>query len=160
MTSDEQAVATLTDKGMVRLLAKAVTHENIRYDIDLGQELPAYCTAIGRVLLAQMPPEARAPYLDRIDPVPVTPHSLTDRAAIEARIDEAARDGISVVAEEYALGGTGAAVPIRLADGRVVGAVNAGCISPRFVGKEEKIGHALRAAASAIAARLDNRGAA
>src|SRR3546814_4112330 len=105
-----------------------------------------------------MPPEARAPYLDRIDPVPVTPHSLTDRAAIEARIDEAARDGISVVAEEYALGGTGAAVPIRLADGRVVGAVNASCISPRFVGKEEKIGHALRAAASAIAARLDNRG--
>ena len=160
-TIGETAIlATLTDKGMVRLLAKAVTHENIRYDIDLGQELPAYCTAIGRVLLAQMPREARAPYLDRIDPVPVTPHSLTDRAAIEARIDEAAREGISVVAEEYALGGTGAAVPIRLADGRVVGAVNAGCISPRFVGKEEKIAHALRSAASAIAARLDTRGAA
>ena len=160
-TIGETAIlATLTDKGMVRLLAKAVTHENIRYDIDLGQELPAYCTAIGRVLLAQMPREARAPFLDRIDPVAVTPHSLTDRAAIEARIDEAAREGISVVAEEYALGGTGAAVPIRLADGRVVGAVNAGCISPRFVGKEEAIADALHAAASAIAARLDNRGAA
>jgi len=153
-------VATLTDKGMVRLLAKAVTHENIRYDIDLGRELPAYCTAIGRVLLAQMPPEARASLLDRVDPMPITPHSLTDRAMIEARIDEAARSGISVVAEEYALGGTGVAVPIRLADGRVVGAVNAGCISPRVVGKEEEIERALRAAASAIAARLDNRGAA
>lgn len=160
-TIGETAIlATLTDKGMVRLLAKAVTHENIRYDIDLGQELPAYCTAIGRVLLAQMPPEARALFLDRIDPVAVTRHSLTDRAAIEARIDKAAREGISVVAEEYALGGTGAAVPIRLADGRVVGAVNAGCISPRFVGKEEAIADALRAAASAVAARLDNRGAA
>ncbi|WP_439569656.1 IclR family transcriptional regulator [Sphingopyxis sp.] len=153
-------LATLTEKGMVRLLAKAVTYENIRYDIDLGKELPAYCTAIGRVLLAQMLPEARARFLDRIDPVAVTPHSLTDRAAIEARIDEAAREGISVVAEEYALGGTGAAVPIRLADGSVVGAVNAGCISPRFVGKEEAIADALRAAASVIAARLDNRGAA
>jgi len=160
-TIGETAIlATLTDKGMVRLLAKAVTHENIRYDIDLGQELPAYCTAIGRILLAQMPREARAPFLDRVDPVPVTPYSLTDRDAIEARIEEAAREGISVVAEEYALGGTGAAVPIRLADGRVVGAVNAGCISPRFVGKEDAIAHALRAAASAIAARLDNRGAA
>ncbi|MGV3729884.1 MAG: IclR family transcriptional regulator [Sphingopyxis sp.] len=153
-------LATLTDKGMVRLLAKAVTHENIRYDIDLGQELPAYCTAIGRVLLAQMPPEARARILDRIEPVAVTPHSLTDRAAIEARIDEAEEAGISVVAEEYALGGTGAAVPIRLADGRVIGAINAGCISPRFTGKEEEIAGALRAAAAAIAARLDNRGAA
>ena len=160
-TIGETAIlATLTDKGMVHLLAKAVTHENIRYDIDLGQELPAYCTAIGRVLLAQMPREARAPYLDSIKPVAVTPHSLTDRVAIEARIDEAAREDISVVAEEYALGGTGAAVPIRLADGRVVGAVNAGCISPRFVGKEKAIADALRAAASAIAARLDNRGAA
>lgn len=160
-TIGETAIlATLTDKGMVRLLAKAVTQENIRYDIDLGQELPAYCTAIGRILLAQMPPEARAPYLDSIEPVAVTPHSLTDRAAIEARIDEAARAGISVVAEEYALGGTGAAVPIRLGDGRVVGAVNAGCISPRFVGKEEAIADALRAAASAIAARLGNRGSA
>ncbi|MNW21955.1 hypothetical protein D3C71_2231630 [compost metagenome] len=51
-------------------------------------------------------------------------------------------------------------MPIRLADGGVVGAVNAGCISPRFVGKEEEIAGALRAAAAAIAARLDNRGAA
>ncbi|MBU7587699.1 MAG: IclR family transcriptional regulator [Sphingopyxis terrae] len=153
-------LGTLTDKGMVRLLAKAVTHENIRYDIDLGQDLPAYCTAIGRVLLAQMPSEARRHILDRIEPQPVTPHSLTDRAAIEARIEDAARDGISVVAEEYALGGTGAAVPIRLADGRVVGAVNAGCISPRYAGKEAEIATALRAAARTIAARLDNRGAA
>ncbi len=153
-------LATLTDKGMVRLLAKAVTQENIRYDIDLGQELPAYCTAIGRVLLAQMSPEPRGSIQERIEPVAVTPRSLTGPAAIEARIDEAAEAGISVVAEEYALGGTGAAVPIRLADGRVVGAVNVGCISPRFIGKEEKIAGALHAAAAAIAARLDNRGAA
>lgn len=160
-TIGETAIlGTLTDKGMVRLLAKAVTHENIRYDIDLGQELPAYCTAIGRILLAQLPPEARAPFLGRIELAAITPHSLTDRAAIEARIEAAAQNGISVVAEEYALGGTGAAVPIRLADGRVVGAVNAGCISPRFVGKEAAVARALRAAAADIAARLDNRGAA
>ncbi len=88
-TIGETAIlATLTEKGMVRLLAKAVTHENIRYDIDLGKELPAYCTAIGRVLLAQMPVEARAPFLDRMELVPLTLRSLTDRAAIEARIDE------------------------------------------------------------------------
>src|SRR3546814_11561088 len=53
-TIGETAIlATLTDKGMVRLLAKAVTHENIRYDIDLGQELPAYCTAIGSVQIGR-----------------------------------------------------------------------------------------------------------
>lgn len=153
-------LGTLTDRGVVRLLAKAVTSENIRYDIDLGQELPAYCTAIGRVLLAQISLEARAPILDRMKLTPVTRHSLTDRAAIEQRIEEAAQSGISIVAEEYALGGTGAAVAIRLADGRVVGAVNAGCISPRFADKQEQIVDALRAAATAIAAKLDDRGTA
>src|SRR3546814_15060684 len=56
-------LATLTDTGMVRLLVQAVTPQHNRYDIDPGQALPAYCTAIDTVLLRQGPPHARATHL-------------------------------------------------------------------------------------------------
>lgn len=148
-------LGALTDTGAVKLLAKAVTRENIRYDIDLAEELPAFCTAIGRVLLAQLPLDKRARMLARGKFAALTPYTVTDPAEVEALIVQAGRDDLSVVAEEFALGGTGVAVPIRLADGRAVGAINIGCITPRFAAKQAAVERALRAGAARIASRLD-----
>jgi IclR family pca regulon transcriptional regulator len=50
--------------GMVRLLAKEASPSDIRFDIELPRKVPAYCTALGRVLLARLDTAALDAALD------------------------------------------------------------------------------------------------
>lgn len=43
--------------GRIKLLAKSVSHQAVRFDSDLTGSDPAFCTAMGRVLLAHWSPE-------------------------------------------------------------------------------------------------------
>jgi DNA-binding IclR family transcriptional regulator len=147
-------LGVLAKEGMIELVSKVVANQDVRYDIDLGKPLPAYCTAIGRVLLASTDRQDREAVLRALPLAPLTPRTLTDAAAIGHRIDEAARSGFAIVEEEFALGGTGVAVAIAGADGRTVAALNAGCISARFPAKRDQILGALKEAAATIAERL------
>lgn len=153
-------LGVLTRIGSVRLVAKAVAPQDIRYDIELGREVPAYCTATGRVLLAGMAADARAALLDRIVIDAVTDRTTTDRASIEEKVAAAGEAGLSIVSEEFAIGGTGIAVPVTLSDGSVIAALNAGCVTPRLTGREDGIVAALREGAATIAARFEHRGVA
>jgi DNA-binding IclR family transcriptional regulator len=135
----------LGDDGHVRFLAKSVAQTIVRYDVDLSSVSPAYCTAIGRVLLSRLPREQRDEVLASLPRSPLTPNTITDLNHVNARIDQAAKDGYTIVQEEYALDGVGIAMPICLPDGSALGALDVGCVASRFESKREKILSAMKA---------------
>src|SRR5579863_9990090 len=63
----------LGDDGYIRFLAKSVAQTVVRYDVQLSSVSPAYCTAIGRVLLSRLPRERRDALLASQPRAPMTP---------------------------------------------------------------------------------------
>lgn len=73
----ESCTAAVLQDDEVVMVARALPLQVVPVGAGIGFRLPAYCTALGRVLLAAQPPEAQAAYLDR---VPLT--ALTDRKSV------------------------------------------------------------------------------
>jgi IclR family pca regulon transcriptional regulator len=92
-----------------------------------GLRLPAFCSAVGRVLLAGLSPEAEAAFLEALEPVPVTPRTVLDKGELRARLARVRAEGHALADGEAELGFRSIAVPLRRLDGRVVAALNCGC---------------------------------
>lgn len=118
-----------------------------------GLRLPAFCSAVGRVLLAGLPAAARAEFLRDLRPVAATPRTLTDKAALRVLIDAVARDGHALADGEAEVGFRSLAVPLRRLDGRVVGALNTGCAAERATPEEMRARFLPRLVAEAAALR-------
>ena len=69
----------------------------------VGRRLPAYATSLGKALLAALPPEEVGEHLP-VTLTPLTPHTLTDRGALEADIEATRQRGYAVDNEENTLG--------------------------------------------------------
>ena len=142
-TGETVILGALDDEGRVRLLAKHVAGQSIRYDVDLTARLPAYCTAIGRVLLGSVAPERRDAILKGTERTKRTPVTVTDLDRLHRIVADAVTAGYTVLEEEFALGGTGVAAPIVDRDGRAVAALDVACVTPRFPAKRKVIVSAL-----------------
>lgn len=93
---------------------------------NVGMRVPAFCTSMGRVLLAALPEAEVDQVLTGFPPVKFTPFTQTDRREIRERVREAAQNGFSINDQELDLGLRAMAVPIRDHRGRVIAALNAG----------------------------------
>ena len=140
--------------GYARLLSKVISDEEIRWDSELGIQLPMYCTAIGRALLAPLSASERSTHLGAVPMKALTPHTTTDAARILSMLDEIAQQGYNIVMEEFALGGTGVAAPVLNALGRPVAALNISCVTSRFHDKRAKVIAAVTEGASSISRSL------
>ncbi|MBL8700827.1 MAG: IclR family transcriptional regulator [Alphaproteobacteria bacterium] len=143
--------------GDVKILAKLVSPEQIRYDNDRPGLRPAWCTAMGRVLLAYWDAKATAAYLAKLRPRAITPRTVTDPDRLRAIIDRVRHDGFAVVEDEFATGGSGAAAPIHDGTGRVVAALNLATVTRRFPGARKKIIDGVVHGAQRISQRLGHR---
>ncbi|WP_431777560.1 IclR family transcriptional regulator [Ottowia caeni] len=88
----------------------------------LGVRKPAFCTSEGRALLAFSPPLVLAQVL-RAPLVPRTPHTITDKAALQQLLEKVRHCGYAVDDEESEVDMRGVAAPIFDATGSVVAAV-------------------------------------
>ncbi|WP_424813061.1 IclR family transcriptional regulator domain-containing protein [Roseococcus sp. YIM B11640] len=122
----------------------------------VGWRLPAFCTALGRVLLAGLPDAELDTFLAALEPAPVTPQTELDRRRIRARIQAARREGFALVDQEAEIGFRSLAVPLRRYDGRVIAALNLGLHTERGTAAalRETALPVLRAAAEEIGALL------
>lgn len=136
--------------GMVRLIAKEASPRDIRFDIDLPRQVPAYCTAIGRVLLAAQSDEKVAAAFAAVRREKLTDQTIVDEGALFAKIGEVRDSGFAIVEDEFALGGTGVAALIPLAPDQPLAALNVGCVTPRFHANRDTILTTLKTAANAI----------
>jgi DNA-binding IclR family transcriptional regulator len=89
-----------------------------------GGRMPAYCTAVGKVLLA-FSDEARQALLSTDTVLPSrTPNTITDVAALVNELHEVRRTGLAFDREEAALGLTCVAAPVLVAGRTVLAALS------------------------------------
>jgi len=96
----------------------------IDLNLRLGSRLPAYCTALGKVLLAYLPESERRELIDSLQLKRRGPNSLTSRKALRGELERVGGDGFAVNDEELVDGLYSMAVPIRDHSNEVVAAVN------------------------------------
>jgi IclR family pca regulon transcriptional regulator len=93
-------------------------------DLSIGTRLPAYCTSMGRVLLASLPLADLAGYFRRVKLVAHTPRTLIAPERVKKTLAATAEEGYAIVDQELELGLRSVAVPVRDLSGRVVAAMN------------------------------------
>lgn len=90
----------------------------------VGLQLEAYCTGIGKVLLAHLPQDVREAYL-ATGPFPaLTARTITDPGQLRAELAKVQVEGFAVDNEEIADGLLCYAVPVRTEHGGVVAAIS------------------------------------
>ncbi|MFD7325868.1 IclR family transcriptional regulator C-terminal domain-containing protein [Streptomyces sp. NPDC059875] len=148
---DSASLAVLAGAD-VRYTARVATRRVMSVHITVGTRFPAHATSLGRVMLADLPPEARAAWLESIEPEALTPSTVTSRAELAAILERVREQGYALVDEELEQGLRSIAVPVRDRAGVVVAAVNVAMHSSRRSVEEcvEAVLPELRAAVARI----------
>jgi len=126
----------------------------VRYVAELGAARPLHCTSSGLAVLAFMPRQRRDALLASLELASFTSRTITDRRKLAKRLDEIVRAGIVVSEQEFAVGATAIAAPIRNADGEVHAACALAGPSDRMATSLERNKEAVKATALAISATL------
>lgn len=126
---DSVSLAILTGDE-IQYTGRVSTSRIMSVHITIGTRLPAYATALGRVMLADLP----EPPLTEL--LPLTPRTITDPARLKAVLDRVREEGYALVDEELEEGLRSIAVPVRERGGRVVAAVNVAMHSSRRTPEE------------------------
>ncbi|MCP4425548.1 MAG: IclR family transcriptional regulator [Chloroflexi bacterium] len=124
--------------------------------LGLGSRIPSHCASLGKAMLAHLPPDNLANRLDTADLRAYTPHTLTDRVALEADLRQVRERGYAINDEEWVLGLRSTAAPILDNNGVTVGAINVS-VSVSEVSRKEletRFSTAVRATAQEISHTL------
>ena len=133
----------------------------IDLNLHVGSRLPAYCTAMGKALLAFVPAERLEGILDRVELVARGPNTITNRDALLAELARVRELDLAVNNEELAYGLRSIAAPIRSRSGEVVAALNL-AVHQTMVSMDDLIdrfGPAVKRTAAAISAEIGPRSA-
>jgi IclR family pca regulon transcriptional regulator len=124
-----------------------------------GSRLPAYCTALGKVLLAYLPEEEQRERLAEMTLTKRGPNTITSRKALRDELDQVAEEGFAVNDEELAPELYSISVPVRDEAREVVAAVNMVAHSSMISLEElvDALGPHLVSTADRISARLGYR---
>jgi len=158
---ESSSIALLDGDDILYVARSSITRRIMSVDLSIGTRLPAYCTSMGRVLLASLSLQELAAHFKRVKLVAHTPRTLIAPERIRKALVAAAEDGYAIVDQELELGLRSLAVPVRRHDRMVVAAVNvgvhAGRVEPKTLVREylpvlqdaaleigQAIGHAIR----------------
>ncbi len=126
------SVATLDGDEIVYIARTQVPTRVMAVDLHIGSRLPAYCTSMGRVLLAYLPPEQLETYLARAVLTPHTTRTITTAEKLRLALRNVRRLGYAIVDQELEVGLRSLAVPVHAPNGRVVATVNLSGNAPRM----------------------------
>ena len=153
----------ILDGGDVVYIERCRTSRSGQREIDLnlhvGSRLPAYCTAMGKALLAFVPEDRLEEILDGVDLVARGPNTITDRVALRAEMERIRTLGVAVNNEELAYGLRSIAAPIRSSSGEVVAALNL-AVHRSMISIDdliERYGPAVKRTADAISEEIGHR---
>jgi len=122
-THETVKLAILDDVEIV-FLASVVAPEKMTMPTPVGHRLPAYCTALGKALLAFQPPDKLDLLLKMIDFKRRTPKTITDPARLKAELTRSRKRGYAIGDQEMILGESSIAAPIHDRRGVALAAVN------------------------------------
>jgi IclR family pca regulon transcriptional regulator len=128
-------------------------------DLDAGSRVPAYCTAAGKLLLANLPQPAQRDLLASVKPAKRGPNTITGKKALRDELDQVRDAGFAVDDQELSANMFAIAVPVREAAGEVAAAVGLSAHSSMISLEEmvDALSPHLVSTADRISARLGYR---
>lgn len=125
------SVATLDGEDIV-YIARTTVSRVMAVDLHIGSRLPAYCTSMGRVLLAWLPSDQLESYLAKVVLTPHTTRTVNSIEKLRMLLRNIRRNGYAVCDQEYEVGLRSLAVPVYSSSGRVVATINLSGSAPRM----------------------------
>ena len=134
----ESSSAAILDGDDIVYIARSATRRIMSIGLGVGSRLPAYCTSLGRAILAYQPEVMIDAYVQRVRLEPRTPKTVTDKAAFRAVLDATRGQGYALVNEELEFGLRSIAVPVIEKNRRVTIALNLSAQAGRISAEEMK----------------------
>ena len=149
------SIAVLEGTDIVYVM-RVSTRKIMRNSLGVGSRLPAWCTSMGRMLLAGRTDEEVMALLQASAVEVRTRHTLTDPQAILAKVRQARRQGWCLVNQELEEGLVSLAAPLVHRSGRIIAAMNISGQANRTSARQmqDKLLAPLLAAAQDISQRL------
>ena len=122
----ESTSLSALDEDNIIYLARHTSSRVLSVGLSVGSRLPAYCTSMGRVMLADLPRKDLAAYMARVKMKKWTSKTVTSKAGLMEILAKVAVDRYALVDGELEPGLRSLAVPIRTPQGRTVAAMNVG----------------------------------
>lgn len=120
----ESSSAAILDGDDIVYIARSATRRIMSIGLGVGSRLPAYCTSLGRAILAYQPEDVIGAYLRRVRLEARTPKTVTDKTEFRAILDHTRAQGYAIVNEELEFGLRSIAVPVIQRNGQVTIALN------------------------------------
>lgn len=127
----ESCSAAVLDGDDIVYVCRSAETRIMSISLLVGTRLPAYCTAMGQVLLAQLAPAALEDYLARVALVARTDRTVTSVGELRKALDTVRAQGFALLDQELEVGLRAIAVPLRDGRGAVVAAINVGTHASR-----------------------------
>jgi IclR family transcriptional regulator, pca regulon regulatory protein len=125
-------------------------------DLGAGARLPAQCTAMGKVLLANLPDRERERVIGELELTKRGPKSITSKKGLRTELQQVRDEGVALGDEELGPGVRTIAAPVYDPDGEVIAAVGVPVPADDYTLEElrKSLGPAVLAAAKRISAAL------
>ncbi|MCP9338978.1 MULTISPECIES: IclR family transcriptional regulator domain-containing protein [Pseudomonadaceae] len=130
------SMATLEGDEVLYVARSATPQRLISVDLSVGSRLPAYCTSMGRILLAALDDAALTEYLEHANLQVKTSRTLHTPEAIRASVEEIRQKGWVIIDQELEVGLRSLAVPLKDSAGQVLAALNVGTHASRVTKQE------------------------
>jgi len=117
-------LATLEGEQVLYIARSAIPQRLISVDLSVGSRLPAYCTSMGRILLAALDDDSLHDYLNHADLQAKTSRTLHTPEALWECLQQVRQQGWCLVDQELEQGLRSLAVPVYDSSGHVLAAMN------------------------------------
>ena len=131
LETKESSSASVLDGQEIVYVARVQTRRIMSVSLGIGSRLPAFCTSMGRVLLAHLPAEALQQYLKTVKFDRFTEKTIVEPEALRKELNVVAKQGFALVDQELEIGLRSLAVPVFSGGGRAVAAINIGTQAAR-----------------------------
>jgi IclR family pca regulon transcriptional regulator len=152
----ESCSAAVLDGTDIVYVLRVQTHKIMRINLAVGTRLPAYCTSLGRMLLADLDDATVRERLEASERAALTRFTVTDVDTLVSKVAQARRQGWCLMNQELEEGLISIAAPVTDRNGRTVAALNISGQANRTSAKvmQETMLPGLRAAAAEISRLL------
>ena len=156
LETKESSSASVLDGPEIVYVARVQTRRIMSISLGIGSRLPAFCTSMGRVLLAHLHSDELDRYFKNAEFTRFTEKTICDPDSLRKELASVTRQGFALVDQELELGLRSLAVPVFGGGGKAVAAINIGTQAARTPKSElgQRFLPVLRKAAKSISACL------
>ncbi|WP_290688238.1 MULTISPECIES: IclR family transcriptional regulator domain-containing protein [unclassified Haematobacter] len=122
----QSSSVSVLDGAEIVYIARSAQQRIMSINLMAGSRLPAFCSSMGRILLAALPEGQAEALIRSADRPPYTARTLTDPALLMQELARVRQQGYAVIDQELEIGLCSIAVPVLNDRSQVVAALNIG----------------------------------